>query len=113
MEKLPMTAEGHAMLESELKQRLPDATLVSIGHSSKLSGDTVKFGARVTLIDEDAGQEQVWKIVGEPEADAKSGTISVTSPLARALIGHSKGTSVELAVPSGIKAYKIKKVEWR
>ena len=158
MEKLPMTAEGYAMLENELKQRLQverpriiqqiadartddsdlsenaeyhaakelqEANEIRIAELedklaraevidiSKLSGDTVKFGARVTLIDEDVGHEQVWKIVGEPEADAKSGTISVTSPLARALIGNSKGASIEIAVPSGIKAYKIKKVEWR
>jgi transcription elongation factor GreA len=70
---------------------------------TKLSGDTVKFGATVTVIDEDLGERQVWKIVGEPEADAKSGTISITSPLARALIGNRKGVSVEVATPSGTK----------
>ena len=57
--------------------------------------------------------KQVWQLVGEPEADAKKGKISITSPLARALIGKSKGTSVEVVTPSGAKAYEIKKVEFR
>jgi transcription elongation factor GreA len=80
---------------------------------SKLSGETIKFGATVTLVDEDTAKKQVWQLVGEPEADAKKGKISITSPLARALIGKSKGTSVEVVTPSGAKAYEIKKVEWR
>ena len=80
---------------------------------SKLSGDTVTFGATVTLIDEDTEEKRVWQIVGEPEADAKKGRISVTSPLARALIGKTKGANVEVVTPSGAKAYEIKKVEWR
>ena len=80
---------------------------------SKLSGDTIKFGATVTLVDEDTEKKQVWQLVGEPEADAKKGKISITSPLARALIGKAKGTSVEVVTPSGAKAYEIKKVEFR
>jgi transcription elongation factor GreA len=80
---------------------------------SKLSGDTIKFGATVTLLDEDTDKKQVWQLVGEPEADAKKGKISITSPLARALIGKAKGTSVEVVTPSGAKAYEIKKIEWR
>jgi transcription elongation factor GreA len=58
---------------------------------SKLSGDTIKFGATVRLIDEDTGEKRAWQIVGEPEADALEGKISVTSPIARALIGKTKG----------------------
>ena len=80
---------------------------------SKLSGDTIKFGATVTLVDEDTEKKQVWQLVGEPEADAKKGKISITSPLARALIGKAKGANVEVVTPSGAKAYEIKKVEWR
>ena len=80
---------------------------------SKLSGDTIKFGATVTLVDEDTDKKQVWQIVGEPEADAKDGRISVTSPLARALIGKTKGASVEVVTPGGAKAYEVKKIEWR
>jgi transcription elongation GreA/GreB family factor len=80
---------------------------------SKLSGDTIKFGATVTLVDEDTDKKAVWQIVGEPEADAKKGRISITSPLARALIGKKKGASVEVVAPGGPKAYEITKVEWR
>jgi transcription elongation factor GreA len=58
---------------------------------SKLSGDIIKFGATVTVIEEGTGQQKVWQIVGEPESDARKGKISVTSPLARALIGNTKG----------------------
>ena len=81
--------------------------------SRKLSGDTIKFGATVTLVDEDTEKKAVWQIVGEPEADAKKGRISITSPLARALIGKKKGASVEVVAPGGAKAYEITKVEWR
>ena len=80
---------------------------------SKLSGDTIKFGATVTLVDEDTDEKKVWQIVGEPEADAKAGRISITSPLARALIGKAKGAQVEVNAPGGAKAYEVKKVEWR
>ena len=80
---------------------------------SKLSGDTIKFGATVTLVDEDTDQKKVWQIVGEPEADAKKGRISITSPLARALIGKKKGNTVEVVAPGGAKAYEIAKIEWK
>jgi transcription elongation factor GreA len=80
---------------------------------SKLSGDSITFGATVTLVDEDTDEKKVWQIVGEPEADAKKGRISITSPLAKALIGKAKGTTVEVNAPGGAKAYEIKKVEWR
>ena len=73
----------------------------------------IKFGATVTLVDEDTEKKTVWQIVGEPEADAKKGRISITSPLARALIGKKKGATVEVVAPGGAKAYEITKVEWR
>ena len=66
----------------------------------------------MTLIDEDSGEKKVWQIVGEPEADANKGKISVTSPIARALIGKNKGDTVEVETPSGAKTYKVRKVEW-
>src|SRR6266550_3876169 len=94
----------------ELEDKLARAEVIDV---SKLSGDTITFGATVTLINEDTDKKQVWQLVGEPEADAKKGKISITSPLARALIGKGKGTSVEVMTPSGAKAYEIKKVEWR
>src|SRR5712691_2330336 len=157
MDKIPMTAAGYSVLETELKHRqqierpriiqqitdarshgdlsenaeyhaakeeqshnegriaeledkLARAEIIDI---SKLSGDTNKFGATVTLIDEDTDKKAVWQIVGEPEADAKKGRISITSPLARALIGKKKGATVEVMAPGGAKAYEITKVEWR
>ncbi len=99
--------EGHI---AELEDKLARAEVIDV---SKLSGDTVKFGATVTLIDEDTDKKQVWQIVGEPEADAKAGKISINSPLARALINKKKGDTVEVVTPSGAKAYEIAKVEWK
>src|SRR5579859_7607129 len=72
----------------------------------------IKFGATVTLIDDDTGQKRIWQIVGEPEADPSEGKISVTSPIARALIGKIKGTTVLVDAPGGTKAYEVRNVEW-
>src|SRR5262245_52665020 len=94
----------------ELEDKLARAEVIDV---SKLSGDTVKFGATVTLVDEDTDKKQVWQIVGEPEADAKAGRISVTSPIARALINKKKGETVEVNTPGGAKAYEIAKIEWK
>ena len=116
---LSENAEYHAAKESqslnegriaELEDKLARAEVIDV---SKLSGETIKFGATVTLIDEDTEKKQTWQIVGEPEADAKQGKISITSPLARALIGKAKGANVEVVTPGGAKAYEVKKVEWR
>ena len=79
---------------------------------TKLNGTTVKFGATVTLIDEDTEKESVFQIVGETEADVKSGRVSVTSPTARALIGKKAGDSVEVNTPGGGKSYEIVKVAY-
>jgi transcription elongation factor GreA len=95
---------------AELQDKLARAEVIDV---SKLSGDTVKFGATVTVIDEDTKEKRVWQIVGEPEADAKKHKISIFSPLARALIGKPKKANVEVMTPSGVKAYKISRVEWR
>jgi len=116
---LSENAEYHAAKEAqshnegriaELEDKMARAEVIDV---SKLSGDTVKFGATVTLVDEDTEKKQVWQIVGEPEADAKSGRISISSPLARALLGKKKGASVEVVTPGGAKAYEVLKVEWR
>ncbi len=116
---LSENAEYHAAKEqqshnegviAELEDKLARADVIDV---SKLSGDTIKFGATVTLVDEDTDQKKVWQIVGEPEADAKKGRISITSPLARALIGKKKGASVEVVAPGGAKAYEVTKVEWK
>ena len=94
---------------AELEDKLARAEVIDV---SKLSGDTIKFGATVSLIEEDTGENKVWQIVGEPEADALEASISVTSPIARALIGKSKGETVEVETPGGAKVYQIRKVEW-
>jgi transcription elongation factor GreA len=116
---LSENAEYHAAKElqahnegriGDLEDKLARAEVIDV---SKLSGDTIKFGATVTVVDEDTSKKQVWQIVGEPEADAKQGKISITSPLARALIGKAKGANVEVVTPGGAKAYEVKKVEWR
>ena len=93
----------------ELEDRLARAEVIDV---SKLSGDTIKFGATVTLIDEDTDEKKVWRIVGEPEANAHTGKISVNSPIARALIGKAKGDAVEVVVPTGVRTYRVQKVEW-
>jgi transcription elongation factor GreA len=116
---LAENAEYHAAKEqqslnegriAELEDKISRAEVIDV---SKLSGDTVTFGATVTLVDEDTDEKKVWQLVGETEADAKAGRISITSPLARALIGKKKGASVEVVAPGGAKAYEITKVEWR
>jgi transcription elongation factor GreA len=116
---LSENAEYHAAKEQqahneavilELEDKLARADVIDV---SKLCGDTIKFGATVTLVDEDTDQKKVWQIVGEPEADAKKGRISITSPLARALIGKKKGNTVEVVAPGGAKAYEIAKIEWK
>ena len=94
---------------AELEDKLARADIVDV---SKLSGNTIKFGATVTLIDEDTGEKRVWQIVGEPEADASKGKISITSPIARALIGKSKGETVAVETPGGGKAFGVRQVEW-
>src|SRR5438105_11981792 len=116
---LSENAEYHAAKETqshnetriaEIEDKLARAEVIDV---SKLSGETIKFGATGTLIDEDTDKKQVWQIVGEPEADAKKGKISITSPLARALIGKAKGATVEVVTPGGAKEYEVKKIEWR
>ena len=79
---------------------------------SKLSGSQVKFGATVTVVDEDTEDEGRYQIVGEHEADVKQGRISLSSPLSRAMIGKEVGEVVEVNTPGGVKAYEILKVEW-
>ena len=93
--------EGRLM---ELEDKVARAEVIDI---SKLSGSVVKFGATVTLADEETDEEQTFRIVGEDEADIKDGRLSVTSPLARALIGKGKGDSVEVSTPRGAKSYEV------
>jgi transcription elongation factor GreA len=94
---------------SELEDKISRAEIIDV---TKLSGDTVMFGAKVTLVDEESEDEASYQIVGEFEADVKKGKISVTSPIARAIIGKKKGDSVEVNTPGGGKSYEILKVKW-
>ena len=95
---------------SELEDKVARAEVIDV---SKLSGKTVKFGAKVSLIDEDTEQKLTYQIVGQDEADVKQGRLAITSPLARALIGKSTGDSVEVNTPKGEKAYEITRVRYR
>ncbi len=98
--------EGRVM---DLEDRLGRAEVIDI---SRLSGKTVTFGAVVTLEDEDTGAKVKYQIVGDFESDAKKGRISISSPIARALIGKTAGDTVEVSAPGGPRSYEILKVEW-
>ncbi len=156
MDKLPMTAEGYATLETELKhrqqverpriiQQITDARTHGdlsenaeyhaakekqsfiegrvmeledqIGRAdvidiSKLSGTSVKFGATVILADEDTDEERKFQIVGDVESDAKKGKISLSSPIARALIGKGAGDIAEVQAPGGVREYEVLAVRY-
>ena len=94
---------------AEIEDKMARAQVIDI---SKLSGKQVKFGATVSVIDEDTEEQARYQIVGEHEADVKSGKISIGSPIARAMIGKESGEVVEVNTPNGVKAYEIVKVEW-
>ena len=104
--------ERQAYIESRvivLEDQLGRAEVIDV---SKLSGTAVTFGATVTMADEDTNEKRTYQIVGDFEADAKKGRISISSPIARALIGKGKGDTVEVAAPGGARSYEILKVEW-
>lgn len=115
---LSENAEYHAAKErqgwiesriAEIEDRMARAQIIDV---SKLSGSQVKFGATVSLIDEDTEEEARYQIVGEHEADVRQGKISIASPIARAMIGKETGDVIEVNTPGGVKAYEIVKVEW-
>lgn len=115
---LSENAEYHAAKErqgwiegqiADIEDRMARAQVIDV---SKLSGSQVKFGATVSVIDEDTEEAARYQIVGEHEADVKSGRVSITSPIARAIIGKETGDVVEVITPNGAKAYEITKVEW-
>ena len=115
---LSENAEYHAAKErqgwiegriAEIEDKIARAQIIDV---SKLSGKQVKFGATVSVVDEDTEEEARYQIVGEHEADVKEGRISLSSPLSRAMIGKEVGEVVEVNTPGGVKAYEILKVEW-
>lgn len=116
---LSENAEYHAAKERqsfiegrilELEDKISRAQVIDV---SKLSGKVVKFGATVTVVDEDTEKKSKYQIVGDIEADFSKGLISISSPLARALIGKSVGDSVDVNTPGGGRTYEIAKVEWK
>lgn len=116
---LSENAEYHAAKERqgwiesrilELEDKLRRAEVIDV---SKLSGDKVKFGATVVLADEDTDEESTYQIVGADEADIKAGLLSITAPLARALVGKSAGENIEVTTPGGAKAYEIVSVAFK
>ena len=94
---------------ADIEDKMARAQVIDV---SKLSGGHVKFGATVSLVDEDTEEEARYQIVGEHEADVRSGKVSVASPIARAMIGKEIGDVVEVNTPGGVKAYEILKIEW-
>ncbi len=157
MDKVPMTAEGFAALEAEIKhlkaverpriikaiaearshgdlsenaeyhaakeqQGITEARVADLEDKlsradiidvSKLKGDRVMFGATVTLLDEDTEEKVKYRIVGELEANVKQGKISITSPIARALLGKRKRDVVEVSTPGGGKSYEVLRVSFK
>ena len=116
---LSENAEYHAAKEqqgmnearvAELEDKIGRAEIVD---TSKLSGTSIKFGATVTLVDEDTEEKVKYKIVGDLEANVRDDKISISSPIARALIGKSKGDSAEVTTPKGPRSYEVLKVEWK
>jgi transcription elongation factor GreA len=94
---------------AEIEDKIARAQVIDV---KKLSGSQVKFGATISVVDEDTEEEARYQIVGEHEADVKSGKISLTSPLSRAVMGKEVGDVVEVNTPGGVKAYEILKIDW-
>ncbi|MCC6598149.1 MAG: transcription elongation factor GreA [Alphaproteobacteria bacterium] len=157
MEKVPMTTQGHAALEIELKDlksvRRPaviEAIAEARAHGdlsenaeyhaakdqqsfiegriqelesvlsraqiidpSSLSGDTVKFGATVIVVDEDTDEESTYQIVGDYESDMAKGKIAISAPLARALIGKGEGDTANVKTPKGTRKYEVIDVKYK
>ncbi|MCW5715734.1 MAG: transcription elongation factor GreA [Bauldia sp.] len=116
---LSENAEYHAAKEAqshnegriaEIEDQLSRAEVIDV---TKLSGKQVIFGATVKLVDEDTEEEKVYQIVGDAEADVKRGRISISSPIARALIGKGKGDTVEVVAPGGAHSYEILDVRFQ
>ena len=115
---LSENAEYHAARERqsfiegrvlELEDKIARSVVIDV---SSLSGDSVKFGAKVTVVDEDTDEKLTYQLVGEMEADVKQGRLAITAPLARALIGKQVGDSVDVSTPKGEKVYEVLKIKF-
>ncbi|MFD1913279.1 transcription elongation factor GreA [Halodurantibacterium flavum] len=103
--------ERQSFIEGRVKELEGLLSLAEVIDPSRLSG-SVKFGATVTLVDEDTDEERTYQIVGEAEADIEKGLLNIRSPLARALIGKDEGDSVEVKTPGGDRSYEILRVQY-
>lgn len=156
MNKIPVTVEGFAAMETELKRlkqierpRIIEAIAEARAHgdlsenaeyhaakeaqgmnearigeledkigraevidTKKLAGDAVVFGATVKILDEETEEEKVYRIVGDTEADVRSGKVSISSPVARALIGKKVGDTIEVSAPGGARGYEILEISF-
>lgn len=104
--------EKQSFIEGRIKELEGVISLSEVIDPKKLSG-AIKFGATVTLVDEDTDEEKTWQIVGEHEANIEKGLLNIRSPIARALIGKEEGDSVEVRTPGGEKAYEVLKIEYK
>jgi transcription elongation factor GreA len=104
--------EKQSFIEGRVKELEGVISLADVIDVSKLSG-TIKFGARVKLVDEDTDEEKTYQVVGEYEADIESGKLNMKSPLARALIGKDEGDSVEVRTPGGVRSYEILSIDFK
>ena len=105
--------EKQSFIEGRIKELEGLISRADVIDPSRLSGSSIKFGATVTVADEDTDEEKTYQIVGETEADIEKGRLNIKSPLARALIGKEEGDSVEVMTPGGGKSYEVVSVEFR
>ena len=103
--------EKQSFIEGRIKEIEAILSRADVIDPTKLSG-AIKFGATVTLVDEDTDEEKTYQIVGEPEADIDRGRLNIRSPLARALIGKDEGDSVEVRTPGGEKSYEVLSISY-
>ena len=103
--------EKQSFIEGRIKELEAILSLAEVIDPSKFTG-SVKFGATITLVDEDTDERKTYQIVGEPEADIESGRLNIRSPLARALIGKSEGDSVEVTTPGGRRSYEVLSIQY-
>ncbi|SEL16281.1 transcription elongation factor GreA [Roseovarius nanhaiticus] len=103
--------EKQSFIEGRIKELEGALGLSEVIDPKKLSGP-IKFGATVTLVDEDTDEEKTWQIVGEHEANIEKGLLNIKSPIARALIGKDEGDSVEVRTPGGDRAYEVLKIQY-
>lgn len=103
--------EKQSFIEGRIKELESALGRAEVIDAKKLSG-SVKFGATVTLVDEDTEEEKTWQIVGEHEASIEKGLLNIKSPIARALIGKDEGDSVEVRTPGGERSYEVLKIQY-